>query len=150
MTLEQELTKVIKMCGRFLYDSTMQKPGQAIVLMLLLTHENISVNKIAYILNLKASSISEILKKLEDEALIEKVRSKDDARKVRIKLTQKGYHLALLQDKHDQDLSQMLYQSLSDKDKDYLTQILKSLYSYWQEIKDKDEFKKCIKEEFDG
>lgn len=67
------------------------KPNNSFeTLKLLLNKEDVTSSVIVEHLDIKPSSVTQILKKLEADDLIEKTKSNDDARVTFIKLTEKG------------------------------------------------------------
>ncbi|MFT6167600.1 MAG: DNA-binding MarR family transcriptional regulator [Vicingaceae bacterium] len=54
------------------------------------SHEGIAATKIAPLMGMKATSLSRMLKKMEDDNLIYKKKCENDARSVKIHLTEKG------------------------------------------------------------
>ncbi len=63
---------------------------QYLVLMILWEHDDIPVNDIAKKLILNTNTITPLLKRMEEQELLTRNRSKDDERKVIVKLTAKG------------------------------------------------------------
>ncbi|MEO2128181.1 MAG: MarR family transcriptional regulator [Christiangramia sp.] len=66
---------------------------QYLVLLVLWEKDEISVNDIANKLILNTNTITPLLKRMEEQRLICRERSKSDERKVIVKLTKKGLHL---------------------------------------------------------
>jgi DNA-binding MarR family transcriptional regulator len=66
---------------------------QYLVLMILWESDNMPVNQIAQKLVLNTNTVTPLLKRLENQGLIERKRSEDDERKVMIRLTGSGRDL---------------------------------------------------------
>lgn len=66
---------------------------QYLVLMILWERDHISVNEIAKKLILNTNTITPLLKRMEQQELLKRKRSKDDERKVIVQLTQQGKQL---------------------------------------------------------
>jgi DNA-binding MarR family transcriptional regulator len=71
-------------------EGVMTQPGARLVMPLLATHGELSGKELAEMTRLKAPSISAILKKMEDEGLVERKSNPNDKREVRVSLTPKG------------------------------------------------------------
>jgi len=68
---------------------------QYLVLMVLWETDGITVNDISQKLILNTNTITPLLKRMESNQIIERIRSKDDERKVIIRLTEKGRNLRI-------------------------------------------------------
>jgi len=68
---------------------------QYLVLMVLWEADEISVNDISHKLILNTNTITPLLKRMESNQIIERIRSKEDERKVIIRLTEKGRNLRI-------------------------------------------------------
>lgn len=66
---------------------------QYIVFLALWEKDNITVSELCNTLYLDNGTLSPLVKKLEERGYVERLRSKDDERVVRIKLTEKGLNL---------------------------------------------------------
>ena len=66
---------------------------QYLVLMVLWEEDSLSVNAIAERLVLNTNTITPLLKRMEENALIERLRSKEDERQVIVSLTENGREL---------------------------------------------------------
>lgn len=73
-----------------LLDGVMTQPGARLVMPLLAVHGELSQRELAELTRLKAPSISAILKKMEDEGLVERRFNPDDRREIRVSLTPHG------------------------------------------------------------
>jgi len=68
---------------------------QYLVLMVLWETDGITVNDISQKLILNTNTITPLLKRMESNQIIERIRSKEDERKVIIRLTEKGRNLRI-------------------------------------------------------
>jgi DNA-binding MarR family transcriptional regulator len=66
---------------------------QYLVLMVLWEADGLGVNEIAEKLLLQTNTITPLLKRMEKEGLLNRMRSRDDERKVLVSLTERGRHL---------------------------------------------------------
>ena len=73
-----------------LLEGVMTQPGARLVMPLLAVHGELSQRDLVDMTRLKAPSISAILKKMEDEGLVERQFNPNDRREIRVSLTQKG------------------------------------------------------------
>ena len=71
-------------------EGVMTQPGARLVMPLLAVHGELSQRELAEMNSLKAPSISAIIKKMEDEGLVERRFNPDDRREIRVSLTPKG------------------------------------------------------------
>ena len=84
---------------------------QYLVLMILWEKDEIGVNDIAKKLILNTNTVTPLLKRMETQQLIERSRSRNDERKVIVKLTTKGKNLKNEASEIPQSLSQKLLDS---------------------------------------
>ena len=73
-----------------LLEGVMTQPGARLVMPLLAVHGELSQRELVELTRLKAPSISAIIKKMEDEGLVERRFNPDDRREIRVSLTSKG------------------------------------------------------------
>lgn len=66
---------------------------QYLVLLVLWENDNLTVNEISSILILNTNTITPLLKRMETQGLVTRLRSKDDERVVVVSLTEKGEQL---------------------------------------------------------
>lgn len=66
---------------------------QYVTMLVLWEHREIDFNDLSKLLDLKTGTLTPMLKRLETQGLLERVRSKEDERKVDIKLTKAGFDL---------------------------------------------------------
>ena len=97
MELQQEyaLASRMRTCGHFLYYQTGGKAGQRRILVTLLKQEGITQKELQDVLEISSGALSEILQKMEDASLIERKKSSDDKRQVKLSLTPAGKDMAL-------------------------------------------------------
>lgn len=128
---EEELVSLIVEVSRTLRYGVNKWPSQLSTL-LLLEIGNKSQKELLKTLSITPASLSEIIKKLEKKELIEKKRSTKDKRIYELTLTDKGKNLL----KEVREIERKgAFSSLTEKEKDSLTFILKKLISSWSEEK---------------
>jgi len=84
---------------------------QYLVLMVLWEYEHLTVNDIAKKLILNTNTITPLLKRMEQQGLINRKRSEEDERKVFVQLSEKGKNLQEKAVKIPQELSKRLLDS---------------------------------------
>lgn len=84
---------------------------QYLVLMVLWEHEHLTVNDIAKKLILNTNTITPLLKRMEQQGLINRKRSEEDERKVYVQLSENGKNLQEKAVKIPQELSKRLLDS---------------------------------------
>ncbi|NPD43986.1 MULTISPECIES: MarR family winged helix-turn-helix transcriptional regulator [unclassified Lentimicrobium] len=103
---------------------------QYLVLMILWEEDGMPVNDIAKKLILNTNTITPLLKRMEKQGLVERERSKQDERKVIIKLSNQGFDLQEKAKSIPEDLSKkLLDSSLEIKDLIHLKKNLEDVIS---------------------
>jgi len=103
---------------------------QYLVLMVLWEEDGMPVNDIAKKLILNTNTITPLLKRMEKQGLVERERSKQDERKVIIKLSKQGFELQEKAKSIPEDLSKkLLDNSLEVKDLIHLKKNLEDVIS---------------------
>ncbi|MGB2578606.1 DNA-binding MarR family transcriptional regulator [Elusimicrobium simillimum] len=95
--------------------------GQGRVLALLKIQPNISQKDLAYLLDLRAQSLSELLAKLEKNGLVQRSASETDRRSMNISLTPAGEEAAL---QGEETSKEDFFSFLSDEEKTNLSNML--------------------------
>lgn len=104
-----------------------QGRGQERLLRLLTDHDGISNAEIAEALDIRPSSVSMLVKKLEDSELIERRESDADKRVLLIFLTANGRQFIDTGRELRDDFSEAAFTGLSDQEQEQLTTLLKKL-----------------------
>lgn len=101
--------------------------GQMRVLFLLDKHDKLTNSQIVDELDIRPSSVSVMVKKLEDDGLVERHDSAEDKRVSFISLSDKGHEL--LQSSHDfkAEFSDSLFDGLNDEEKEEFGKLLAKL-----------------------
>jgi len=104
--------------------------GQGRVLSLLKLQPEISQKELAFLLDMRKQSLSELLTKLESKGLITRQPSQEDRRVMNITLTQAGAEAAANMDEERQEQSD-IFDTLDEQEKrqleDYLTRLIDRL-----------------------
>lgn len=127
--------------GRFLYFYTGDRSGQRRVLLKLQKHGEMTQRELQERLEIKSSSLSELLKKMEREDLIEKRRSDSDGRVVYVRLTEKGAIYALQAIQEMDAFTERLFEVLDDHERNEFLRILEKLNGHFDELKNDEIFK---------
>jgi DNA-binding MarR family transcriptional regulator len=127
-------------CGHFLYHRRGGKRGQIRILKLLSEKGNITQKELLEILTLKSGSVSETVKKLENQGYITKKKDELDKRKVIITLTDEGRSFLETQLKINSEQEKVLFDSLTTDEQAELEELLNKLFIDWEEKFDKSLF----------
>ena len=111
-------------CGR--------NPGQGRVLGILAERGNMSQQELLEILNVRPSSLSELLGKLEGAGCVTRVRGEDDRRSVTVSITEAGRELVRSHTCRRESAAQALFASLTEEEREELTRLLSKLAGAWE------------------
>ncbi|EMD16470.1 hypothetical protein HMPREF9943_01225 [Eggerthia catenaformis OT 569 = DSM 20559] len=142
MKIDIKLTEYIRSAGRFIYDNTGRKAGQKRALYMLAKHSMMTQRELQDYLDIKASSMSEILCKLEAEDFLVRKRSKNDLRQINLTLTESGINQMMNNKKNYEKMIAYLYKDFSKEEKETLCKLLEKLNNNWNELKDDVKFRK--------
>lgn len=124
--LNEQVTKELLLCSRFLSHRHGHHRGQEQILKLMKDRETLSQKELQEELSVRPGSISEIITKMEHRGLIERTRSEDDSRAVILKLTEEGKDAAAnMMEPED------IYSSLNEEELQSLKEILTKLNNDW-------------------
>lgn len=98
--------------------------GQGRIIFLLAKNEGISQRQLADLAQIKPSSLTQLLERLEKDQLIYRQRDKDDRRIIRVWLTAKGKEKHTNNLLHRRKYEQLLLNEVSDTEKDVFIQVL--------------------------
>ncbi|MGM9954088.1 MAG: MarR family winged helix-turn-helix transcriptional regulator [Intestinibaculum porci] len=138
---ERDIYVNARKMGRFLYFYTGDRSGQRRVLLKLQKHGEMTQRELQERLEIKSGSLSELLKKMEREELIEKRRSDSDGRVIYVRLTQKGSIYALQAIQEMDQFTERLFEVLDDQERNEFLRILEKLNVHFDELKDDEIFK---------
>ena len=132
---EHLLANQLRACGHFLYYQTGGKSGQQRILVRLLKTQNLTQKTLQGVLDISSGALSEILQKMEDAALIERKKCKDDKRQVALALTPSGKAMALEVEAHYLRTLEQMFSCLDDREKTQLSETLGKLAKHLETIK---------------
>ncbi len=139
------ISKIHQLAGRIFakklkkYQLTEINPAQGRILFPLWKKDGISIRELSKATLLGKSTLTTMLKRLEDEGHLQRIPSEKDRRKILIKLTEKNKKI---QEKYVQvssEMNDLFYYGLTEQEKDefdrYLERILENLTTYNTENK---------------
>lgn len=83
----------IKQKGRTILGDYKITPPQFNALQILANHDNLTISELSNKLYLAPSTITDLVDRMENNGLVERVRTKEDRRTVRIHVLDKGYEI---------------------------------------------------------
>lgn len=105
--------------------------SQSRILIILLENKEVSQRALTKHLGIQPGSVSEVLKKLEDNGLINRLASEDDRRTSILSLTAEGEKAAKKALSHKDQLYNEMLEVLDEKDKQELLALLEKLNDDW-------------------
>lgn len=126
---EEQLTALLRHCGKFLYYHSNPGMQQGMVLQML-RDGPMTQKQIQERLGTRPGSVSELISKLESKHLLQRQRSETDRRTVLLTLTEKGGEISRL---HTEYPATELYAALTQPEREILAQLLHKLLSDWKE-----------------
>ncbi|MGN1317711.1 MAG: MarR family winged helix-turn-helix transcriptional regulator [Lachnospirales bacterium] len=128
----KDLLFIMEKCGHFLYHRRGGKRGQFRILKLINEKGQITQKELLKILPLKSGSVSETVKKLENQGFILKEKDNLDKRKINISLTELGKDFLENQTKITKEQEKVLFTSLSNNEQIELETLLNKLFKDWE------------------
>lgn len=125
--------------------------GKGLVLSVILRKGDMTQRRLQAFADIRSSSMSEILAKLESDGYISREKSDNDKRNIDISLTEKGRIAAEEYEQEQQQLADQLYSGLTNREKQQLAGILNKLVGSIKISTDKElEVKNRMDEHPDG
>ena len=122
----------LRACGHFLHFRMGGRGGRRRILSTLLEHGELQQRELQDILEVRSGSLSEMLAKIENDGLVEKIRNEQDRRNYNLKLTEKGMNNAIqMQTLYDDKIKQLLSCFTDCQAKDFLA-MLDVLLEHWK------------------
>lgn len=138
--------EVIKLSQRFAMQKSKKNSnlmiGQYRCLQLLFIKDGRTQKELAQILNIRATSLSETIARLESQKMIRRERSKDDKRTFLVYLTDKGRECAKQNLKDREELYSYILHPLSEEEKEQFGSILNKIKKYYIEQEKEENAKK--------
>lgn len=126
---ESELYIMIRKCAHFLNNG--YKLGQKRVITAIYHHQPITQSKLLEVLQVQAGSLSEMLKKLENEGWIIRTNDPEDKRNLHINLTPQGKKMAQEFITLRQEMIDSIFEGFSTEEKAQLHILLQKLINNW-------------------
>lgn len=131
-TLEEQLTGLLRFCGKTLHHGMGGKCSQDRILMLLNRHGTVTQRELMDMTGVQSGSMSEVLGKIEEAGLLRRVKNETDKRNVDVMLTEAGIQEAARVRQRRAELEAALYESLSEEEKTQLIALLRKLADAWR------------------
>ena len=122
-------------------ECVMTQPGAHLVLAFLATADGVTQLELVHSTHLKAPSVSLILKKMEEEGIVKRVRDEKDARAVRIYLTDHGKEIDREHIKSIKSIDAMALGGISESEQETLMALLSKIRNNLIESKEGEEQK---------
>lgn len=133
---EERIIKDLMYCAGFLRNHTGGKGSQRRVLFFLREHGPMTQREILEEMGVRASSLSELLSKLEAKGYIKKEKSEADKRNYNVSITEDGIRaLEEMHAKHQAAMSDLL-SGLSPEERKQLAALLEKLHTLWSQRPD--------------
>lgn len=135
LQLERALAARLRVCGRFLYYQTGGKAGQRRILVMLLKRGCLTQKELLDALEVSPAALSEILGKMEEASLIERTKSADDKRQMKLSLLPYGRSMAVKAYEHYTYTLSRMFACLNEEEKSTFEVILGKLTSHLDTLK---------------
>lgn len=131
-----ELTKLMCRCGHALRRGHGGKVSQETVIRLLHIDGAMTQRELQERMRVQQSSVSELVKKLEDQGLVSKERDPRDRRKTILRLTEAGERQDATNKQKNRARDQRMFGMLDDHERAELTALLQKLLKSWDEMRE--------------
>lgn len=148
--IEHALVGSMRKAGRFLHDSTGGRTGQRRILLTMLNQEALTQRELQDLMEVRSSSLCEMLAKLEASGAIIRHKSQEDKRQVNLALTSVGKQMALKMEKEYDLMVKKMFAALDEQEKQTLYTMMDRLITNWELLKEDDDFLCLAKEFYDG
>jgi len=128
-----ELMRQMRRCNHLLYHKFSLNFSQNRILSVLNREGPMTQKALMCRLQIQPGSLSEVIAKVEGAGLVERRRCEDDRRNFEIRLTDEGVRQAEAFERDRQDMAQLLFEHLSETEKQTLSSILDKLHDHWSE-----------------
>ena len=131
-TLEEQLTCLLRFCGKTLHHGMGGKCSQERVLIMVDRRGTVTQRELMDIIGIQSGSMSEVLGKMEEAGLLDRVKNEADKRNVDVMLTEAGKQEAALVRQRRAGLEALLFAPLEEAEKRQLITLLKKLTDAWR------------------
>ncbi len=126
-----ELMRQMRRCNHLLYHKFSLNFSQNRILSLLNREGPMTQKALMCRMQIQPGSMSEVIAKVEGAGLVERRRCEDDRRNFEIRLTEEGVKQAEAFERDRQDMAHLLFEPISQPEKEQLMDILTKLYDHW-------------------
>ena len=131
LSIDTKIIKNFRGISHTIMRNSEGKGSQSRILIILLENKEVSQRALTKHLGIQPGSVSEVLKKLEDNGLITRLASEDDRRTSILSLTAEGEEAAKKALSHKDQLYNEMLEVLDEKDKQELLALLEKLNDDW-------------------
>ena len=131
LSIDTKIIKNFRGISHTIMRNSEGKGSQSRILIILLENKEVSQRALTKHLGIQPGSVSEVLKKLEDDGLINRLASEDDRRTSILSLTAEGEEAAKKALSHKDQLYNEMLEVLDEKDKQELLALLEKLNDDW-------------------
>ncbi len=128
---DMELMRQMRRCNHLLYHKFSLNFSQNRILSVLNREGPMTQKALMCQMQIQPGSLSEVLSKVEGAGLVERRRCEDDRRNFEIRLTEEGVKQAEAFERDRRDMAQLLFEPLSQPEKEQLMDILMKLHDHW-------------------
>lgn len=132
MDKDEQLRMLLRRCGHVLWLQNGGKESQKRILSILARHDVMTQKELQEELDIKLGSLSEILGKIEKDALIERTANEQDRRNINVKLTETEKQAVQEHREEKQKETKEMFACLSEEEKDQLFTSLHKLVHSWK------------------
>ena len=134
MEKDLNLMKTMRCCGHILYHHFSINEAQNKLVFLLYRHGEMNQNDLLKRLDIKSSSLSELVTKVEKNGYITKEKLLEDKRNVILKLTPLGVSKAKEFELQREKDAELLFKELNEEEKEKLQELLDKTLVSWKKI----------------
>lgn len=130
----EDLDGLLRACGHYLYHKAAgEKCGQGKIMHILASQKEISQKELQEYLSIQPGSISEILSKMENKGLLQRIKDGEDRRKIIVKITDAGErHVEEFRKNGKDSKNRDIFSALDDGQKEELKTLLRILLESWR------------------
>lgn len=130
----EDLDGLLRACGHFLYHKAAgEKSGQGKIMHILSSRKEISQKELQEHLGIQPGSISEILSKMENKGLLQRIKDGEDRRKTIVRITDAGErHVEEFRKNGKGNKNRDIFSALDDRQKEELKKLLGILLESWK------------------
>lgn len=132
MDQDEQLRMLMRRCGHILWHQSGGKGSQKRILSILSHHDVMTQKELQEELDIKSGSLSEILGKIEQDALIERKPNEHDKRNMDVRISEAGKKAVQFYQEERHKETKEMFTCLSEAEKEQLLDILHKLIYAWK------------------